>query len=719
MVNLVLERTEPRRESGLGETAVSRPIDLMRVRNIGITAHIDAGKTTVTERVLFYTGRTHRLGEVDEGSATMDWMEQEMERGITITSAATTCQWRDHWINIIDTPGHVDFTVEVERSLRVLDGVVAVFCAVGGVQPQSETVWRQADRYSIPRIAFVNKMDRNGADFHHVLHEVRERLGANVAAVQIPVGAEDQFEGIIDLIEMRQWTYLDDLGTRMEEGSICEDYEETAYVFRESLLEAVAETNDRLMEKYLEGAPVSPEELRAALRAATISSAIVPVLCGAALKNRGVQLLLDAVLDFLPSPLDIPAVVGEHPRGGRAERRPSDDEPFSALVFKVATDPYVGQLAYLRVYSGHLTAGGTVLNSRRDRKIRMARIVRMHANRRDEVDEVFTGDIVAAVGLKDTETGDTLCDPKHPVLLESIQFPEPVISAAIEPKTKADEEKLGMALSRLEAEDPTFRVRVDSETGQVIVLGMGELHLDIIRDRLQREFHVSTQLGAPQVAYHEAITKSARGEGRYVRQTGGRGQYGHVIVEIEPLPDAMGFEFVDEIVGGTIPRNFIPAAREGCRAATEVGILAGYSVTGVRVRLRDGSYHEVDSSDVAFKIAGSMAVHAAMEKAAPTLMEPIMLIEITTPDDYLGDVMADLNSRRGHIEHMHLTAGGSRCIRGLVPLAEMFGYATALRSLTQGRATYTMEPHSYQPVPAKIMEELASRGGGALAGVHA
>jgi len=689
---------------------MSRYMTLDKVRNIGIAAHIDAGKTTVTERILFYTGRTRKIGEVDAGAATTDWMEQERERGITITSAATACEWQGHYVNIIDTPGHVDFTVEVERSLRVLDGVVAVFCAVGGVQPQSETVWRQADRYRIPRVAFVNKMDRVGADYHNVLHEIREKLGTNGIAIQIPIGAEDMFTGIVDLVHMKACLFTDELGTQIEETEIPEDLRDTAQAFREALLEAVADQDDVVMEKYLDGEPVSPDELKVAIRKATISTKMVPVLCGTGLKNKGVQLLLDAVVDYLPSPADVPPVVGQDPSSGKGiARSADDDEPFAALAFKVANDPYVGRLVYLRVYSGMLVSGETVLNCRTDRRTRITRLVRMHANDRIEINAMYAGDIVAAVGLKDVTTGDTLCDQKSPIVLESISFPDPVITVAIEPRTKTDEEKMDLALERLEAEDPTFRRHTDEETGQIIISGMGELHLEIIVDRLFREFNVDANVGKPQVAYREAITRVAKAEGRYVQQTGGHGQFGVVTVRVEPQEPGAGFVFEDETKGGVVPVEFISAVGTGCKLGAQTGVLAGYPVVDLKAVLVDGKAHEVDSSEIAFRIAASRAVRAACEKAGPVLMEPVMAIAITTPDEYLGDVMADINGRRGQIESMEMTAGSSRLIKGFAPLSEMFGYATDLRSLTQGRATYSMEPHSYQRVPEKLQLQLTGR----------
>lgn len=687
---------------------MARSVSLERVRNIGIMAHIDAGKTTTTERILFYTGRVHRIGEVHEGAATMDWMVQERERGITITSAATTCKWRDHEINIIDTPGHVDFTVEVERSLRVLDGAVAVFCSVGGVEPQSETVWRQADKYNVPRIAYVNKMDRVGADFRRVVKQIEERLGANPVPIQLPIGVEDSFRGIVDLIENKAFIYADDLGTRVEQDAIPAEIADEVASAREQMIEKIVETNEELLQRYLEGEAISPQDLRAALRAACVSGALVPVLCGSSFKNKGVQLLLDAIVEYLPSPLDLPAVKGTLPRTEEVvERQPSDDEPFAALAFKIQTDPFVGKLCYFRVYSGRVKAGSYIYNATKDRKERFGRLVRMHANHREEVEEVVTGDIAAAVGLKDTTTGDTLCDEAHPVVLESLRFPEPVITQAIEPKSKADQDKLGIALQRLAEEDPTFRVRQDEETGQTVISGMGELHLEIIVDRLMREFKVEASVGKPQVAYRETIRKPARAEGRFIRQTGGRGQYGHVWLELEPLPPGSGFEFVNKIVGGVVPKEYIPAVEEGVEEAMSSGVLAGYPVVDVRVSLVDGSYHEVDSSEMAFKIAGSMGFKEGARQADPVLLEPIMKVEVVTPEEFLGDVMGDLNSRRGHINGME-RRGNAQVISANVPLATMFGYATELRSMTQGRATYTMEFSHYEEVPSSVAQEVLS-----------
>lgn len=685
-----------------------RDFSLDKVRNIGIMAHIDAGKTTTTERILFYTGKTHKLGEVHEGTATMDWMVQEQERGITIASAATTCYWKGHKINIIDTPGHVDFTVEVERSLRILDGAVAVFSAKEGVEPQSETVWRQADKYHVPRIAYVNKMDVIGADFFNVIDMIRERLGANPVAIQIPIGKEDTFRGIVDLIKMEAIIYKDDLGTVMDETEIPEDLKPLAEEYREKLLEAIAEVDETIMEKYLEGEEITEEEIHAALRKGTINGELVPVVCGSSYKNKGVQPLLDAIVNYLPSPLDLPPVKGMSIDGGEElERKPDDNEPFSALAFKIMADPYVGKLAFFRVYSGTLKAGSYVLNSTKGKKERIGRILRMHANHREEIDAVYTGDIAAAVGLKDTTTGDTLCDENHPILLESMDFPEPVISVAIEPKTKAAQEKMSIALSKLAEEDPTFKTYTDQETGQTIIAGMGELHLEIIVDRLRREFNVECNVGKPQVAYKETITKPVRVEGKFIRQSGGRGQYGHVWLEMEPAPRGEGYIFENRIVGGVIPKEFIPAVDAGIQEAMQNGVLGGYPVIDVKVALVDGSYHEVDSSDMAFKIAGSIAFREGMKKADPVLLEPIMKVEVVVPEEYMGDVIGDLNARRGKVEGME-TRSGARVIRAFVPLAEMFGYATDLRSKTQGRGTYTMQFHHYEEVPKNIAEQILS-----------
>ncbi|MBX6394563.1 MAG: elongation factor G [Alicyclobacillaceae bacterium] len=690
---------------------MARQFPLEKTRNIGIMAHIDAGKTTTTERILFYTGRVHKIGEVHDGAATMDWMVQEQERGITITSAATTCQWKGHRINIIDTPGHVDFTVEVERSLRVLDGAVGVFCAKGGVEPQSETVWRQADKYRVPRIAYVNKMDIIGADFYRAVSQMKERLGANAVPVQLPVGAEDTFEGIIDLINMQAYYYLDDLGTRSEAREIPDDYKDRAEEYRQNLLEAVAEVDEDLMVKYLEGEDITAEEIKAALRKGTISGQIVPVLCGSSYRNKGVQLLLDAIVDYLPSPIDIPPVRGTTPDGQEVERHSSDDEPFSALAFKIMTDPYVGKLAFFRVYSGTLSAGSYVLNSTKNKRERVGRIVRMHANHREEIDAVYAGDIAAAVGLKDTTTGDTLCDEKNIVILESMEFPEPVISVAIEPKTKADQDKMGMALQKLAEEDPTFRTHTDQETGQTIISGMGELHLEIIVDRLQREFKVEANVGKPQVAYKESIRKKVKVEGKFVRQSGGRGQYGHVWLELEPLERGQGYVFENKIVGGVVPKEYVPAVDEGIREAMQNGVLAGYPLIDLKATLVDGSYHEVDSSEMAFKIAASMALRSGAAQADPYLLEPIMKVEVVVPEEYMGDIMGDINSRRGRIEGMEARAG-AQVIRAYVPLAEMFGYATNLRSRTQGRGTYTMQFHSYEEVPKNVAQEIIAKSKG-------
>lgn len=688
-----------------------REYPLEKTRNIGIMAHIDAGKTTTTERILYYTGKIHRMGEVHEGSATMDFLPQERERGITITSAATTCFWRGHRINIIDTPGHVDFTVEVERSLRVLDGAIALFCAVGGVEPQSETVWRQANKYRVPRIAFVNKMDRVGADFFNVVNMIRERLGANPVPIQLPMGQGELFTGIIDLIKMKAVVYKEEtLGATWEEFDIPRELKDMAVEYRTKMLEAVSEFDDTLLVKYLDGEEISEDEIKLAIRKATLEFKIVPVLCGSAFKNKGIQRLLDAVVDYLPSPLDINngQVLGHHPfKDDKVVRLVSDDEKFTALAFKIMTDPYVGKLTFIRIYSGTLKAGSYVYNSTQGRKERVGRILRMHANHREDVEEAYAGDIVALVGLKFTKTGDTLCSEDDPILLEKMDFPEPVISVAIEPKTKADQDKLGEALSKLMDEDPTFRVTVDDETGQTLISGMGELHLEIIVDRLKREFRVEANIGKPQVAYKETIRRKARAEGKFIRQTGGRGQYGHVWIEIEPNR-GKGYEFIDAIVGGVVPKEFIPAVDQGIREAMQNGIIAGYPVVDVKVTLFDGSYHEVDSSDLAFKIAASIAFKEAAKQADPVLLEPIMEIEVITPDEYLGDVIGDLNSRRGRIEGINMRKDG-QVIKALVPLAEMFGYATRLRSLTQGRAIYTMQFHHYEEVPQQIADMIIEK----------
>lgn len=688
---------------------MARQVPLERTRNIGIMAHIDAGKTTTTERMLFYTGRVHRIGEVHDGAATMDWMVQEQERGITITSAATTCLWRNHRINIIDTPGHVDFTIEVERSLRVLDGAVAIFCSVGGVEPQSETVWRQADKYKIPRIAYINKMDRVGADFFRGMHMIRQKLGANPVAVQLPIGAEEKFRGIVDLIKNKAIIYLDELGTRSEESQIPSDMLDQVAEYREMLLEAVAEADEDLMIKYLEGEELTGEEIKRGLRKATLAAKIIPVLCGSSFKNKGVQPLLDAVVDFLPSPVDVPAILGTDPETGLEDKRiAKDDEPFSALAFKIMADPYVGKLTFFRVYSGSLHSGSYVYNSTKNKRERIGRILQMHANHREEINEVYAGDIAAAVGLKITSTGDTLCDEHSPILLESIDFPEPVISVAIEPKTKADQEKMSMVLQKIAEEDPTFKISIDKETGQTIIRGMGELHLEIIVDRLLREFKVGANVGKPQVSYKETISQPAQSEGRFIRQSGGRGQYGHVKLKVEPLGLGTGYEFVNKIVGGVIPKEFIPAVDAGVREAMENGVLAGYQLTGVRVTLYDGSYHEVDSSEMAFKIAASIALKKAVEKAKPVLLEPVMAVEVICLEDYMGDVLGDLNSRRGRIEQME-ARGITQVIHAKVPLREMFGYATDLRSLTQGRGTYTMQFDKYMEVPKNIADEIINK----------
>lgn len=683
-----------------------RQFPLEKVRNIGIMAHIDAGKTTTTERILFYTGRTHKLGETHDGSATMDWMVQEQERGITITSAATTCQWKGHAINIIDTPGHVDFTVEVERSLRVLDGAVAVFCAKGGVEPQSETVWRQADKYNVPRIAFVNKMDITGADFYRVVKMMKERLRANAIPIQLPIGKEDTFIGIVDLMKNDAMVYIDDLGTKSEEADIPEDMKDVVEEYRTSLIEAIAETDEELTMKYLEGEELTLEEMNAALRKATIAGDIVPVCCGTAYKNKGVQMLLDAVVEFMPSPIDIPPIIGTNPNTNEEEERvSSDEEPFSALAFKIMTDPFVGKLAFTRIYSGVVESGSYVLNSTKNKRERVGRILKMHANHREDVTEVRSGDIAAIVGFKDTTTGDTLCNSDKPIILETMEFPEPVISIAIEPKTKAGQEKLGIALSKLAEEDPTFKTYTNTETGQTIISGMGELHLEIIVDRLQREFKVECNVGKPQVAYKETVRKAVKAEGKFVRQSGGRGQYGHCWIELVPQERGVGYEFVNNIVGGVVPKEYISPIDNGIREAMLNGIVAGYPVIDCKVILFDGSYHEVDSSEMAFKIAGSMAFKNAMAKADPTILEPIMKVEVVVPEEYMGDVMGDINSRRGRIEGMELRAG-AQVIRGFVPLSEMFGYATDLRSNTQGRGTYTMQSDHYEPVPNSIREQI-------------
>jgi len=692
---------------------MARIVTLDKTRNIGIMAHIDAGKTTTTERILYYTGITYKIGEVDEGTATMDWMVQEQERGITITSAATTCFWRDHRINIIDTPGHVDFTVEVERSLRVLDGAIAVFCSVGGVEPQTETVWRQADKYRVPRIAFVNKMDRVGADFFRVVRMIQDRLGAHPLPIQLPIGAEDHFKGIVDLVQMEAVLWDEESpGAKYRIEPIPEDLRGLAQEHREKLLEKLADCDESIMEQYLEGREIPAEELRRAIRKAGLDLKLVPVLCGAAFRNKGVQLLLDAVLDYLPSPLDVPPVKGKHPVSQKDEERaPRDDAPFSALAFKIMTDPFVGTLTFFRVYSGALFSGSSIYNSSKGKRERIGRLLKMHANKREEIKEVYAGDIAAAVGLRNASTGDTLCEETHPVLLESIEFPEPVISIAIEPKSKADQEKLGLSLQKLTVEDPSFRVRTDEETGQTIISGMGELHLEIIVDRLLREFNVGANVGKPQVAYKETIRRAVEHEGKFIRQTGGRGQYGHVYLKVEPQPAGGGFEFVDAVKGGAIPREYIPAVEDGVEEALESGPLAGYPMVDVKVTLLDGSYHEVDSSEIAFKIAGSLAYKEAVGKARPVLLEPIMAVEVVVPEEFMGEVIGDISSRRGKVLGMD-SRPAAQVIEARVPLAEMFGYATDLRSMTQGRATYTMQFSHYEPVPAPISEEISAKAVG-------
>ena len=681
---------------------------LEKLRNIGIMAHIDAGKTTTTERILFYTGKIHKIGETHEGAAQMDWMAQEQERGITITSAATTAFWHDYQLNIIDTPGHVDFTVEVERSLRILDGAVALFCAKGGVEPQSETVWRQADKYKVPRIAFVNKMDRTGADFFRAIRMMKERLGANPVPIQLPIGKEDYFKGIVDLVKMKAEVYYDDLGNDIREEDIPEDLRDLADEYREKLLEAISDYDDEIMMMFLEGEEIPEDKIVAALRKATVANAMTPVLCGSAYKNKGVQPLLDAIVAYMPSPLDVPAIEGVDSEGNEITRHAGDDDPLSALAFKIVTDPFVGKLAYFRIYSGSLKSGSYVYNSTKGKRERIGRILLMHANKREEVEELHAGAIGAAVGLKFTTTGDTLCAEEAPVILENMEFPEPVISVAIEPKTKASQEKMSIALVKLAEEDPTFKTYTDHETGQTIIAGMGELHLDIIVDRLLREFKVEANVGNPQVAYKESITSSAEAEAKYVRQTGGHGQYGHCKLRVEPQEPGKGYEFVNAIVGGVIPKEFIGSVDAGVQEALESGIIAGYPVLDVKVTLFDGSYHDVDSSEMAFKIAGSMAVKDALQKASPTLLEPMMKVEITTPEEYLGDVMGDVNGRRGRIDGMELE-NGLQTIHGFVPLSEMFGYATSLRSNTQGRANYSMEFDHYEPVPKSIADELSKK----------
>ncbi|WP_128896437.1 elongation factor G [Longirhabdus pacifica] len=690
---------------------MSREFSLKDTRNIGIMAHIDAGKTTTTERILFYTGRTHKIGEVHEGAATMDWMEQEQERGITITSAATTAQWDGHRINIIDTPGHVDFTVEVERSLRVLDGAVGVFCAKGGVEPQSETVWRQADTYGVPRIAYVNKMDIIGADFDGAISQMRERLHANAVAIQYPIGKENDFTGIIDLIENCAYIYQDDLGQKVEKAEIPADYADKAEELRTEMMEKIAELDEELMMKYLEGEEISLAELKSALRKGVCEVKITPVLCGSSYKNKGVQMMLDAVVDYLPSPLDVPAITGTLEDGTEVTRQSSDEEPFSALAFKIMTDPYVGKLTFFRAYSGTLDSGSYVLNTTKGKRERVGRILMMHANSREEVSRVYAGDIAAAVGLKDTTTGDTLCDEKNPVILESMEFPDPVIDVAIEPKSKADQDKMGAALAKLAEEDPTFKAKTDEETGQTIISGMGELHLEIIVDRLMREFKVDANVGKPQVAYRETFKQAAKVEGKFVRQSGGRGQYGHVWIEFEPREAGTGFEFVNKIVGGVVPREYIPAVQNGIQESMQNGVIAGYPVVDIKATIVDGSYHDVDSSEMAFKVAGSLALKAAKGKCNPVILEPIMKVEVTVPEEYMGDVMGDLNSRRGRIQGMDAKAG-AQFINANVPLSEMFGYSTTLRSRTQGRGNYSMEISHYEEVPKSIADEIAAKNAG-------
>ena len=684
-----------------------REFPLEKTRNIGIMAHIDAGKTTTTERILFYTGKTHKIGEVHEGEATMDWMVQEQERGITITSAATTCQWKGNRINIIDTPGHVDFTVEVQRSLKVLDGAVTVLAAKGGVQPQTETVWRQADKYEVPRMVYVNKMDITGANFMLCVEQLKNRLKANAVPIQLPIGAEDNFQGIVDLIKMRAFVHKDDLGKVIEEGEIPEELKAQAEEFRAKMIEAAAEQDDELMMKYLDDGELSEEEIKKGLRLGTINNKIVPVVCGSSYKNKGVQELLNAVVDFMPSPLDIAHIKGVTPDGEEAERKTSDEEPFAALAFKIATDPFVGKLCFFRVYSGTLEAGSTILNANKEKKDRMGRILLMHSNHRQDIDKVYAGDIAAAVGLKEVSTGDTLCDPAHPIILESMEFPEPVIDIAIEPKDKANSEKMGIALAKLAEEDPTFKTYTNQETGQTVIAGMGELHLDIIVDRLKREFKVECTVGKPQVSYKETIRNKVKVEGKFIRQSGGRGQYGHVWLEMEPLEPGKGVEFESKIVGGVVPKEYIKPIEEGIREAAESGILAGYPVIDFKATLVDGSYHDVDSSEMAFKIAGSMAFKEGCKQGKAVILEPIMKVEVTVPEEYMGDVIGDINSRRGRMEGME-TRAGNQIIRGFIPLSEMFGYATDLRSKTQGRGTYSMEPSHYEEVPKSILDNIVA-----------
>jgi elongation factor G len=690
----------------------SHPLE--KVRNIGIAAHIDAGKTTTTERILFYTGVSHKIGEVHDGAATMDWMEQEQERGITITSAATTCEWKGHQINIIDTPGHVDFTIEVERSMRVLDGAVAVFCSVGGVQPQSETVWRQANKYGVPRMVFVNKMDRTGADFYEVERQIKDRLKANPVPIQIPIGAEENFQGVVDLVEMKAVIWDDDqnlMGQKYEITDIPEDLVEKAEEYREKLVEAVAETSDELLDKYMEGEELTKDEIKQALKQGCIDLSIVPMTCGTAFKNKGVQTLLDAVVDYLPSPVEVPAIKGQYEDGTPVEVKSTDDGPFAALAFKIMTDPYVGQLTFIRVYRGILSSGSYVYNTTKGKKERIGRLLKMHSNKREEIDELYAGEIGAVVGLKNTLTGDTLADEKDKVILEKMEFPDPVISVAVEPKTKADQEKMGIALQKLAQEDPSFRVSTDEESGQTIISGMGELHLEIIVDRMMREFKVEAEVGAPQVAYRETIKTPVDQEYKYAKQSGGRGQYGHVFLKIEPLEPGSGYEFVDQIKGGVIPKEYIPAVDKGIQEAMQRGIQAGYPVEDVKVTLYDGSYHDVDSSEMAFKLAGSMGFREGAKKANPIILEPIMKVEVDTPEDYMGDVIGDISKRRGQVNGMS-DRSGNKIVDAFVPLAEMFGYSTDLRSMTQGRATYSMEFDHYEEVPSNVAEEIIKKRNG-------
>ncbi|MFR2392435.1 MAG: elongation factor G [Enterococcus gallinarum] len=692
---------------------MAREFSLEKTRNIGIMAHVDAGKTTTTERILYYTGKIHKIGETHEGASQMDWMEQEQERGITITSAATTAQWKENRVNIIDTPGHVDFTIEVQRSLRVLDGAVTVLDSQSGVEPQTETVWRQATDYRVPRIVFCNKMDKIGADFLYSVSTLHDRLQANAHPIQLPIGAEDDFTGIIDLVKMKAEIYTNDLGTEIQETEIPEEYKELAEEWREKLVEAVADTDEELMMKFLEGEEITEEELKAGIRQATLTVEFFPVLCGSAFKNKGVQLMLDAVIDYLPSPLDVPAIKGINPKTDEETDRPADDEaPFASLAFKVMTDPFVGRLTFFRVYSGVLNSGSYVLNASKDKRERIGRILQMHANTRAEIQTVYSGDIAAAVGLKDTTTGDTLCDEKSPVILESIEFPEPVIEVAVEPKSKADQDKMGVALQKLAEEDPSFRVETNAETGETVIAGMGELHLDVLVDRMRREFKVEANVGAPQVSYRETFRASTQAEGKFVRQSGGKGQYGHVWIEFTPNEEGAGFEFENAIVGGVVPREYIPAVETGLKDAMENGVLAGYPLVDIKAKLYDGSYHDVDSNETAFRVAASMALRAAAKKANPVILEPIMAVEVVIPEDYLGDVMGHVTARRGRVEGMEARAGGQQVVRAMVPLAEMFGYATTLRSATQGRGTFTMTFDHYEDVPKSVQEEIIKKNGG-------